>query len=336
MARIIKKTESNTTIIQTFLASQQSLMLILGSQDNIKSELLTEIIKNSRASQNIIRMQGSPVIKPNQLAALLSKNWQANISDDTNLKIQLEEILFSIAKNNLSCLLVIDDADSLSYSVLAALSYLVNLQENREVRLHIILSGKPILNEKINNCEMKKPPYINLDDKEKKNIFPQFLKKHAIKSVSIIALIFFTFFIHWFDQNGHNYIKIPGYDTHSFSHKQTTPTMIAKNKPAESNIIKPSIEKVNKKNTALTSGYIIQLMSDPNKEVLTSFIDEYHINDHVKIVKNYFHHHNWYLLAYGDYSSYHQAKKALKNLPKNLKALHPWIRPEKDINQNKS
>lgn len=335
--------------ILKFLASQQPMMLILGSKDNDKAKLLTEVVKISRASQYIIRLQASSIIKPSQFISLLSKNWKTPIAnEDSHLKMQLEEMLSGISKNDISYLLVIDDANLLSYSVMAALSYLVTMQENRDTRLHIILSGDLSLNEKMKNCELKTPPFLNLDDNHPSSksltpkpnkLFMQFFRKHIIKSFSIIALIIFTFFIHWFDQKGHEFFKIPAYNAQFLSHKKSnTPSFTKKHPAIQSNTIKPpsaSPPQVAKKSTINTNkGYIIQLMSDPNKAVIDSFIDEYHLKNHVKVIKNYFHHHDWYLLAYGYYLSYAQARKALYDLPKNLKLLHPWIRPEKDIHPN--
>lgn len=207
--------------LQTFVRSQKPLLLVIGERHSGKSKTLNDIVSQLKVSRHIIRMQGTPNIHPNQLATLLSKHWAAKISDEhARLENQLHEIVLGLSKHSQDCILLIDDAHLLSFSVLAAISHLANMQEHMKVHLHIVLSGHNPLINRMQSLQTRKIPVIQLGEasepmetptpapKEKpadkplsalsKKIKPAFSGKRKVKVFSFSALIVLSYFMMWF------------------------------------------------------------------------------------------------------------------------------------------
>ena len=124
--------------VKRHLQSHSPLMLIVGEKGSGKTNLLTDIILQMRVSRSIIRVQGRQKLHPTQLVNVLSKHWTTkSINEDQRLENQLDEVLNELAKHNQSCILVIDDAQLLSLSMLAALTHLATQQNGKKIHLHL-------------------------------------------------------------------------------------------------------------------------------------------------------------------------------------------------------
>ena len=150
-------------VIKRFLQSERPLMLIVGEKDSGKTKLLTDITLQMRISRHVIRLQATPNLNPSQLVAAVSKHWEIrHANQHERVENQLDEMLDGLIEHKQACILIIDDAHLLSLSVLAALSHLVTQQDGKHVYLHILLTGRPMLAEKINSLQTKDVPRLTV------------------------------------------------------------------------------------------------------------------------------------------------------------------------------
>jgi hypothetical protein len=150
--------------IKRFLQSNQALMLIVGEKGSGKTRLLLDVVLQMRETRPIIRLQGNPKLSPSQLTQVLAKHWRIHhIDKKKRVENQLSDMLEGLIKNNQSCILSIDDAHLLSLPMLAALSHLVTQQQGKKTaHLHLLLSGRPVLAEKINNLIANDVPQLTI------------------------------------------------------------------------------------------------------------------------------------------------------------------------------
>ncbi len=152
-------------VLRDYLNSQQPMILLVGESGCGKTTLLNKVIEQVRVSRHIIRMQGNSTVIPAQLTKILSKHWAAKVVNKrARLEGQLASILQGLRQHDQHCLLAIDNADLLSFSVLAALSYLAISQENKPVHLHLVLSGQPGLAARMQSFQTKPIPKIRIDN----------------------------------------------------------------------------------------------------------------------------------------------------------------------------
>ena len=355
--------------ITRYLRSADPLLLVLGEKGSGKTHLLTQTVTQTRVSRHLIRLQGSASIQPIQLAKVLSKHWAAKIHDKhARLESQLHEIILGLAKHEQECVLLIDDAHLLPFSVLAAISHLAMMQDNMRVHLHIILSGRPSLQRKIQNLQAREIPLINLsaptsettitpindnageqtDADWAEKIAPRFadtltntIAYNRVKIMSAAALLATLAFMWWFFQTPHSLHSTPVIAKHV-----PAPTMAQLPTPQQTQPIHRRIAKqrdrvliaaaTNGRPSSVikamqAEGYMLQLMSGKDKKAINHFIRNHHLNHQAHTISTELHHQSWYLLAYGHFAKYDQAQRALKKLPADLQKLHPWIRPDRSI-----
>lgn len=150
-------------VIKRFLQSPQSLILLVGERESGKTQLLDDVITQMRASRMIIRLQATPNLTPSQLAEAISKHWAIKNADKAaRIETQLDKMLEGLTKHSQQCILVIDDAHLLSLSVLAAISHLATQQDGKAIHLHILLTGRPILSEKMGSLQTKEVPRLTI------------------------------------------------------------------------------------------------------------------------------------------------------------------------------
>lgn len=72
--------------------------------------------------------------------------------------------------------------------------------------------------------------------------------------------------------------------------------------------------------------YTIQLMSGSSLSALSEFVHSNHMEATTSYYSTKIKGKQYYKLVYGKYASRAKASAAIKDLPKNLKALHPWVK----------
>jgi len=136
--------------LQQFLNGSDPLLMLIGEAGSGKTSLLNELIERSTPHQNIIRIKGNEELNANRLADILAAHWDIPTTNKpSRLENELQTLLLELTEKQQQSVLVIDDAQRLSYTVLAALVHLSTQQDHTPVYLHIILSGRPLLKERI-------------------------------------------------------------------------------------------------------------------------------------------------------------------------------------------
>ncbi len=120
---------------------------------------------------------------------------------------------------------------------------------------------------------------------------------------------------------------------------------LAASKVNKASKVKQAPSKVNKaskvKLSAATSSmhYTIQLMASADLGSLSKFVRRNHLHGKASFYSANYRGGRWHMLVYGKYTTRAQAKAAIKQLPKNIQALHPWIKSygliKKEIKLNK-
>ena len=181
--------------IKRFLYSSQSLMLIVGEKDSGKTNLLSDIVSQMRASRRVIRLQGTPNLRPLQFFNTLSKHWSIqNVDKHQRIENQLDKMLDGLMKHHETCLLIIDDAHLLSLSMLAAISYLAMQQDSKCISLHILLTGRPVLSEKINSLQTKEIPKLTIGALSREAAFQKIKRSLDNASLSLPHTVANTIF----------------------------------------------------------------------------------------------------------------------------------------------
>src|SRR5262249_996325 len=83
-------------------------------------------------------------------------NTDANGKTEGDFLVILRDFLFQCAKNRENCVLIVDEAQSLSQDVFEQIRLLLNLETYDEKLLQIILAGHPDLHDKLSLLESAK------------------------------------------------------------------------------------------------------------------------------------------------------------------------------------
>ncbi|MDV6254113.1 SPOR domain-containing protein [Vibrio sp. EA2] len=73
-------------------------------------------------------------------------------------------------------------------------------------------------------------------------------------------------------------------------------------------------------------GYTIQLAAMTSMEDVQVFLDEYQLNNKVRIYPTVRNETEWFIITYRDYQTIQQARDAVEALPESLKSLSPWAK----------
>lgn len=72
--------------------------------------------------------------------------------------------------------------------------------------------------------------------------------------------------------------------------------------------------------------YTVQLMGSHHLPVVQSFVKKYALTHDAHVYQTKLNHQPWYFLTYGNYKTESQAKKALRQLPKQVQQGRPWVK----------
>lgn len=82
--------------------------------------------------------------------------------------------------------------------------------------------------------------------------------------------------------------------------------------------------------------YTIQLIATPHRDKIDELVQRYHLESQTAHYQARYHDTEWYFLTYGQYASRLEAQQAVAHLPKDLQALHPWVKSLQLIDKEKS
>ncbi|MGR5213204.1 AAA family ATPase [Vibrio rotiferianus] len=77
--------------------------------------------------------------------------------------------------------------------------------------------------------------------------------------------------------------------------------------------------------------YTLQLAAMTSLEDVQSFLDDYQLNDKVRIYPTVRSNTDWYIITYQDFPTIQQARDAVDDLPSSLKALSPWAKSLRQV-----
>lgn len=188
--------------LKSFLHSPKPMLLIIGKTGGHKTPLLPKAISFSDPNHMVLRLKGRPNLQPAILTTLLSKHWaiQATKSIDDESHETLDHMLNCLYAQNQTCLLLVEQAHLLPVSILTALCHLSQQQENKTVRIRMILVGYPELISKIHALYSKKfshPHIIYLSTL--KNSHKKWDRYRQTPQIKIIAafLLIMSGFLWW-------------------------------------------------------------------------------------------------------------------------------------------
>lgn len=448
--------------LKHFFKSNTPLILVIGKEGCGKTDLINHFIGSIQKQYRIIRLQGDSSLQPTELTTLISQHWDFYYNPlETKYRYQLDEILNKLSSKNQSSVLVVDSADLLPISTLAALSHLAIKQEGQSVNIHVILLGEFGLLKKIGGLQAKRIPCIQVEPltlKETQLYIKQCISElstgklpeltneliHNIHSRSNgLPVVIKRMTQEWLDHYKSNQpqkeilekplpaISEKSFETKRVSHaKKTPPTLwqqhwvkiistagllmiglllwrqqkihspslaqqsvippkqpiskVAKSFPQTNEIaeavdalihappahaIKPKKYAINKQKPkpkpkpklkiatkasaasqhnstskpltvakkhphTTTKKYTVQLMGSYSQKSLKQFIAKNNIQKSTQIVETTNHGKKWYVVAYGQFNNYQEAKKSQQHLPQALKVNHPWVRRLSFLNES--
>jgi hypothetical protein len=148
--------------LQSFIESKLPLILIIGEKNSGKSNLLNNLTEKLSTHCKVLKANKQDLQSAQHLIeALKQKIKLPNNQKEQKSEQALEKIISYCKSQEKSFLLIIDDADQAKLSVLATLSHLSLLQEEKSAQLHIILAGKKKLIHKMQSLQTR--PFAQID-----------------------------------------------------------------------------------------------------------------------------------------------------------------------------
>lgn len=146
--------------LQQFLTDAEPLIMVIGSHGMGKSSLFSQLQHLGQLPVRTCKVMANTGLKPQKLCQILFKQWQiGGLDESLTQEQQLNALISASEQFHKGALLVIDEAQKLPISTLAAIMHLALSQSKQSVRLRIILMGTDKLAEQIQHLHH---PDINL------------------------------------------------------------------------------------------------------------------------------------------------------------------------------
>lgn len=296
---------------QFLMQHEKALLLITGT---------TEVPLDKIGERFVLMTKAHPHFQSTSLIQWLSEQLALPFTEEmVSQKTLLNTFIEQITARKRKFLLIIENAQELPFSTLAALSHLAMQQEEkRNIVMPIFLMGKSSLIEKIQSLYGKEIYRVEpVETDSIKTILDAtnepFFKRHAVKMISIATLFVMAFGLHFF--KNHPLHKMP---------RSLTAT---KPLPFSNNVIAlgPDVLLRETRSDTKPPLYTLQLTASLNYKNAARYIALHHLNTtaeiHLKKVKGA----NWFVVNYGRYPSPKAASQAKEKLPASVKKDHPWV-----------
>jgi len=360
------KMQQHLQSLQQFLTSSNPLLMVSGEVGSGKTILLDQFVSQIRITKQVLRIRGQAKFQPANLIRLLSKHWATKgFRKTAKLETQLQQMLDGLSHHDQHCILVVDDAHLLPFSVLAALSHLAVIQ-SENVHLHVVLSGRRGLISKMQSLVTREIPTIELkqgeitadsqhqrdESDERIDILPaaaiktravidasgNFWQQHGVRLAALCALALITLAFTWARHHPntlpfHTAKKKPSRFDHLY---QPRPQLALNDLIHSASINNVPLEIDHNKTTKATyinypsTSYTLQIMANRNPAVLQQFAAHVDLKD-AHTIFTVDHGKPWYILTVGNYPNSQKATLALHHLPHSLHPYHPWVRPLKTV-----
>lgn len=349
--------KSRVAMLLEFLHSpSEALLLVTGDPGTGKHDLMADFAKTLDSNQQVVRIEGHKNLTPEKLSGAMGKSFNIHLNMQATHRQQLEFILKTLQQQTMSALLIIEDAHSLPFATLAAITLLAINQMPGNLCLHLLLMGRPELENRIHSLIAPTqyetmPRVINIGQPAEKeemiNLrqrfdrlpinWPEFWATHRIKTLAACLLLVVFVGIYKFESQ-------PKIVSTPIPISQPNMQIAALNTPSQPpHIVKlppdvrlttqnlaphpqPSTPKPATQPVAIqTPYYALQLEAMKNKAQLEASLQNYHLAQ-ITIEKKAVHGEDWYAAVYGHFANAKAAQDAIKQLPHDLQAQHPWVR----------
>jgi len=127
--------------------SNNVLLSITGVKGSGKTTFMRQFLSQLGENTSVYQLSAKPNFSIEQLNASLIKGFDLPQPAGENWEEKLDSHVEHLQEKSQLCLLVIDDAHRLPEPTMKALLYLIKLQSESQMRLHILLLGEPVLKE---------------------------------------------------------------------------------------------------------------------------------------------------------------------------------------------
>lgn len=171
------------------------------------------------------------------------------------------------------------------------------------------------------------------------------VKKHKVKVISLCLLTVVIIACWWWGKKPHYLshppLKLPpAHATKPFTINPTTVKTPKAAKQVAKQIVAAAPKTppmtpltLSEKRLHAFDGYTLQLIGVSKPKAMVDFIEKNKLKDKALYFKSQYKQKPWYVIVYGNYSSFNQAKDAIKKLPLALQKQHPWIRSLNSIHK---
>jgi len=197
--------------LNQFIKSDRPLLLVLGDNEQ-NTRLLAEFQQTLPTHYKIINKVGSPQTQIGDFIRDLCQSLSLELNPAAaNTQEQLEELVHQVQNQDQPSVFMINNADQLNLSGLAAISHIARMQEKAAIMLHIVLCGSADLKDKFKNLAPQLPPIlVQLAEKNTATDKPtnpyrrgseSIWQKHGVKITSSVCLIVLAVGFWWHNHN---------------------------------------------------------------------------------------------------------------------------------------
>lgn len=139
------------------IASRKGITLLLGEAGTGKTTVIRTAIERLSTRVSCVHIP-NPALTRDEFVEMLATRFQLSErarSSKTALLLELEVLLRRRHETGEATVLIIDEAQSLSFDLLEEVRLLANIETNEEKLLSVIIAGQPDLKERLNDASLR-------------------------------------------------------------------------------------------------------------------------------------------------------------------------------------
>jgi general secretion pathway protein A len=139
------------------IASRKGITLLIGESGSGKTTVISTALQNQKATVHCIHLT-NPALTRQEFVEMLAARFELTEHARTSkaaLLLELEELLRRRREAGETTVLIVDEAQSLSYELLEEVRLLANLESQNEKLLSLIIAGQPELSNQLNQDNLR-------------------------------------------------------------------------------------------------------------------------------------------------------------------------------------
>jgi len=139
------------------IASHKGITLLVGEAGAGKTTVIRSAIERQSARVHSVHLH-NPALSREEFVEMLATRFELSDrarSSKAAMLLELEQLLIARRAAGEANLLIVDEAQSLSFELLEEVRLLANLETNSEKLLSIVIAGQPELAERLNRVELR-------------------------------------------------------------------------------------------------------------------------------------------------------------------------------------